>query len=179
MADLSGFDATQVEPAASFEPVPAGKYLATIVESEMKSTKSGTGNYLQLTFEIREGPHQGRVLWSRLNLQNPNPTTVQIAQAELSSICRATGVLTPSDSVELHNLTKRPVTVGEVTCTVAGVEVSMPAGRHIAPGGSIRIDMRTPESGLPSGPIRGEVRVETNVPEHAVIAIPVDGTALR
>ena len=103
MADLSGFDATQVEPAASFEPVPAGKYLATIVESEMKPTKSGTGNYLQLTFEILEGPHQGRVLWSRLNLQNPNPTTVQIAQAELSSICRATGVMRPKDSSELHN----------------------------------------------------------------------------
>jgi len=104
MADLSGFDANQVEPAASFEPVPAGKYLAMITESEMKPTKSGTGKYLQLTFEIIDGPHQGRILWARLNLQNPNPTTVQIAQAELSAICRATGVLTPSDSVDLHNL---------------------------------------------------------------------------
>ncbi len=27
-----------------------------------------------------------------------------IAQAELSAICRAVGVLTPGDSVELHNL---------------------------------------------------------------------------
>ena len=59
MANLSGFDANQVEPSADFEPIPAGKYLATIVESEMKPTKSGTGNYLQLTFEILEGPTRG------------------------------------------------------------------------------------------------------------------------
>jgi len=83
-----------------------------------------------------------------------------------------------SASVEIHNLTKRPVTVGEVTRTIAGVEVSMPDGKRIAPGGSVRIAVTTPESGLPRGAIRGEVRVETNLPEHAVLAIPVDGTAL-
>jgi hypothetical protein len=30
--------------------------------------------------------------------------TVQIAKSELSAICRAVGVMTPNDSVELHNL---------------------------------------------------------------------------
>jgi hypothetical protein len=50
MADLRGFDANQVEPSSDFEPVPAGKYLAVITESEMKPTKAGTGHYLQLTF---------------------------------------------------------------------------------------------------------------------------------
>ena len=33
MADLSGFDANQVEPNGDFEPIPAGKYLAVITES--------------------------------------------------------------------------------------------------------------------------------------------------
>jgi hypothetical protein len=104
MANLTGFDANQVEPSADFEAIPAGKYLAMITESEIKPTKSGAGSYLQLTFEILEGPYKGRFLWSRLNLDNQNATTVQIARAELSSICRAVGVMTPSDSVELHNL---------------------------------------------------------------------------
>lgn len=104
MANLTGFDANQVEPSADFEAIPAGKYLAMITESEIKPTKSGAGSYLQLTFEILEGPYKGRFLWSRLNLDNQNSTTVQIARAELSSICRAVGVMTPSDSVELHNL---------------------------------------------------------------------------
>jgi hypothetical protein len=104
MANLSGFDANQIEPTSDFEAIPAGKYTAMITESELKPTKSGAGNYLQLTFEILEGPYKGRIIWSRLNLNNPNATTVQIAQRELSSICRAVGVMTPGDSVELHNL---------------------------------------------------------------------------
>jgi len=104
MATLSGFDANQVEPTTPFDPVPAGKYLAVIVGSEMKPTKAQTGEYLELTFEIFEGEYKGRKLWARLNLKNPNETAVKIARAELSAICRAVGVLQPKDSVELHNL---------------------------------------------------------------------------
>ena len=104
MADLRGFDANQVEPTTDFEPVPAGKYPAVITQSEMKANKAGTGQYLQLTFEILEGPCKGRRLWSRLNLDNPNAMAVQIARAELSAVCRAVGVLAPNDSADLHNL---------------------------------------------------------------------------
>lgn len=104
MADLQGFDANNVPPATGFEPVPAGKYLAVITESEMKPTKAGNGQYLEFIFEIIEGPHKGRRLWARLNLENPNAQAVQIAKAELSAICRAVGVMAPRDSTELHNL---------------------------------------------------------------------------
>jgi hypothetical protein len=104
MASLNGFDASQVEPSTDFDAIPAGKYSAIIAESEMKANKAGTGHYLQLTFQILEGPSKNRLLWARLNLDNPNATAVQIARAELSAICRAVGVLAPNDSVELHNL---------------------------------------------------------------------------
>jgi hypothetical protein len=104
MANLNNFNANQVEPSSNLEAIPAGKYLAVITESELKPTKSGSGSYLQLTFQVLEGEYKGRFLWSRLNLHNANPTAVKIAQAELSAICRAVGVLTPGDSVELHNL---------------------------------------------------------------------------
>ena len=87
MADLHGFDANQVKPTTDFVPLPAGKYLAVIVESEFKPTKSGNGSYLELTFEVIDGEHKGRKLWARLNLDNPNPTAVEIARAELSAIC--------------------------------------------------------------------------------------------
>jgi hypothetical protein len=127
MANLNGFDANQVEPTGDFDPVPAGKYLAVVTDSEMKPTKSGTGSYLQLTFEIIDGPHKGRLLWARLNLDNPNATAVAIARAELSAICRAVGVLAPKDSVELHNLPlvihvkcKKRDDTGEVTNEVKG-----------------------------------------------------------
>jgi len=104
MANLNGFNANNVDPATDFEPLPVGKYLAVISESEMKPTKSGTGSYLELVFQVIEGEFKGRNLWARLNLDNPNELTVQIARAELSTICRAVGVMQPKDSCELHNL---------------------------------------------------------------------------
>ncbi|MDP1560091.1 MAG: DUF669 domain-containing protein [Pirellulaceae bacterium] len=104
MANLSGFDANQIEPTGDFEPIPAGKYLAVITDSEMKPNKAGTGSLLQLTFQVIEGDYENRLLWTRLNLDHPNATAVQIARADLSAICRAVGVLAPKDSVELHNL---------------------------------------------------------------------------
>ncbi|HOQ88261.1 MAG TPA: DUF669 domain-containing protein [Phycisphaerae bacterium] len=104
MVHLGNFDASQVEPTPSFDPIPAGKYLAMITASEMKPNKAGTGSYLELVVTILEGEYKDRQLWVRLNLDNPNELAVKIARAELSAICRAVGVLTPRDSVELHNL---------------------------------------------------------------------------
>lgn len=104
MASLSGFNAAEVEPSKGFEPLPAGKYLAMIVNSELKPTQAGTGEYLKLEFEIIDGEFKGRKLFANLNLDNPNAQAVQIARAELSAICRAVNVLQPKDSVELHNL---------------------------------------------------------------------------
>jgi len=127
MSNLNGFNANDVEPAVGFDPIPAGKYLAIITESEMKPTKSGTGQYLQLTFQIIEGAFKGRLLWARLNLVNHSDMAVKIARSELSAICRAVGVMAPKDSVELHNLPlvvsvacKKRDDTGEITNEIKG-----------------------------------------------------------
>ncbi len=127
MADLNGFDANQVEPTGDFEPIPVGKYLAVITESEMKANKAGTGSLLQMTFQVIEGEHQNRLLWARLNLDHPNAVAVQIARADLSAICRAVGVLAPKDSAELHNLPlvihvrcKKRTDTGEIVNEIKG-----------------------------------------------------------
>jgi hypothetical protein len=112
MATIGNFNANEVDPNFAFEAIPAGKYLAVITESEEKPTKSGGGQYIQFTFQIIEGEYKGRLIWSRLNLDNPNATTVKIARAELSAICRAVGVPAPKDSVELHNV-PLVITVGQ------------------------------------------------------------------
>ena len=104
MANLDGFNASEVEPIRSFDPLPAGKYLAAITSSEIKPTKRGDGNYLQLAFTILDGEFVGRLVWTRLTLEHENATAVKIARANLAAICKAVGVLTPKDSVELHNL---------------------------------------------------------------------------
>ncbi len=128
-ANLQGFDARNVEPMDSLEPVPAGKYLCAIVASEMKPTKSGNGSYLELQFQVLEGKHKGRSLWDRLNLENPSDLAVKIARSQLASICKAVGVLDPNDSTELHDLPlqvkvklKRREDTGELTNEISGYE---------------------------------------------------------
>jgi hypothetical protein len=96
------FDATGVAPAAPLELLPPGRYAAQIVNSEMRVTRAGTGQYLWLEMDVIEGPHQGRKIWDQLNLVNPSPQTVEIAQRTLSAICHAVGQLQVSDSEQLH-----------------------------------------------------------------------------
>lgn len=157
MADLHGFDASRIDPAFGFEPIPAGKYVAVITDSEMKLNRSGTGRYLQLTFQIIEGPYRNRLLWARLNLDNPNATAVQIARAELSAICRAVGVMTPNDSVELHNLPlvihvqcRKRQDTGEIVNVVKGYS------RRETPGPAKSTTINTSPPWKRPGPVQDE-----------------------
>lgn len=105
MAKLT-FDAANVEPAGDYEAIPPGRYNLMIIDSDMVPTKKGDGHYLKLTFKILEGNHAGRLLWSNLNLDNPNTKAVEIAQRELSAICRAIDLKggVEEDTEELHNI---------------------------------------------------------------------------
>ena len=127
MANLNNFDASQVDPSVALDPLPAGKYVAVISESEFKPTKTGVGKYLQLTFQIIDGEYKGRLIWARLNLENKSETTVKIARGELSAICRALGIMQPKDSAELHHLPleinvglKRREDTGDFTNVIKG-----------------------------------------------------------
>ena len=103
MAQLNDtFDATGVAPAAPMELLPPGRYAAQIVNSEMRPTRAGTGQFLWLEMDVIEGPHQGRKIWDQLNLVNQSQQTVEIAQRTLSAICHAVGQLQVSDSEALH-----------------------------------------------------------------------------
>lgn len=104
MANLNGFDASTVEPSSTFDPLPAGKYMAAITGTEMKPTKDGAGSYLNVELTILDGPYKDRKVWDRLCLNHPNVQTVKIARGNLSALCRAVGVMQPRDSVELHNI---------------------------------------------------------------------------
>jgi len=127
MASLTNCYAPDDDPNLSFEPLPAGKYLCIITNSEMKPTKNGAGEYLQLELEVIDGPHKGRKVWDRLTLKHPNELTVRIARGTLAQIRQATGVTNPRDSCELHNLPlvasvglKKRNDTGEMTNVVKG-----------------------------------------------------------
>ncbi len=100
---LLNMDVSHIDPAPRFDPIPAGDYPVIITASEMKFTKDGTGQYLELALEIQSGEFHGRKLFDRLNLHNSNKQAVEIAQRQLSQICHAVGVLQVADSEQLHH----------------------------------------------------------------------------
>ena len=109
MAQLpTSIDCTREAEPVSREPLPEGPYLAQVIEDEMKPTKKGDGSYLQLKMEVLDGPHKGRWIFDRLNLQNPNKTAVEISERQLLAVGKACGVAKLDDSSQLRGI---PITV--------------------------------------------------------------------
>jgi hypothetical protein len=98
------FNASNVEPSTPMDVLPKGKYLCMAIASELKPTKNGTGEYLQITFEVLDGSAKGRKIFERLNIRNSNKTAEDIAQRALSALCHAVGVIELEDSDQLHNI---------------------------------------------------------------------------
>jgi len=96
------FDASQIAPQASTGPLPAGVYLAHIVESDVQPLKSGNGEGLKLTFEIIDGQLKGRKVWENLNIRHSSEDTQRIAQSQLSALCHAVNVIKLMDTAALH-----------------------------------------------------------------------------
>lgn len=126
------FNSEEHEPRSGFDPLPAGKYKVVVTDSEEKPTKKGDGSYIQFTLEVIEGEYKGRKLWDRLNLNNPNPTAVEIAKSTLSALCRAAGVKHLKDTQQLHDLpvlakvaAKMDQTAGEIRNEIKGYEAAL------------------------------------------------------
>ena len=103
MAEL-GYTVDQNDLQQTFDPVPAGEYVAVIEDSDYIENKAGTGRMLKLTIQIIDGPMAGRKIFENLNLENVNKQAEQIARQTLNSIGVATGVLQIKDSAQLHNI---------------------------------------------------------------------------
>jgi len=98
------FDANAVAPDSGLSPVPKGRYKVMMIESELKPTKNGAGEIIAIKNQIIDGPFKGKTILSNLNYKNQNATAQNIGHAQLSAICHATGVLTPQDTQQLHNI---------------------------------------------------------------------------
>lgn len=102
------FDATSYTPAAAGAsatraPLPKGDYPAIIIESEIKTTKAGDGQYIELAMQVIDGEYSGRRIWDRLNVSNPNKQAEEIAKAALQSLCVALSIKVLNDTSELHD----------------------------------------------------------------------------
>jgi hypothetical protein len=136
------FDASQVAPQASTGPLPAGVYLAHIVESDVQPLKSGNGEGLKLTFEIIDGQLKGRKVWENLNIRHTSEDTQRIAQSQLSALCHAVNVIKLMDTAALHF---KPVRINVTVREAVGqYKASNNIKGYEAAGGSISAPATAP-----------------------------------
>jgi len=117
--DASGIDTSD---ARNFDPIPKGKYNAMVVESTIKPTKAGTGQYIELVCQIIDGEYTNRKVWWRLNIVNPNKVAEDIGRKELAKLMANLG-LGPNiqDTQELHG---KPFIIGLKVTESHGYEPS-------------------------------------------------------
>lgn len=118
MAKLpGGFSTKNVENRMGvFTPIPMGDYSAKFTKAERKPTNETKEKFTAaqiareetgccflhtLTAEIIEGQYKGRVLFANLNLEHHKENVVEMAEAELATICDAVGKISVDDTNEL------------------------------------------------------------------------------
>lgn len=97
------FNATTVDPTTGGTDIfETGDYGFIITGSSTKPTKKNDGTILQFDCKCTDEGQAGKMTAIRLNIQNPNAQTVEIAFRDLSAICHVVGVLHMTDTMQLH-----------------------------------------------------------------------------
>lgn len=103
MAQFS-FDTGSVEKRENnYELLPMGWYTAQITNSEIRALNSGNGQGLKLTFDIIDGQHRGRKVWTTLNVRHSKAETEHWALQSLRELMESIGLARLENTIELHN----------------------------------------------------------------------------
>lgn len=84
-----------------FAPLPDGWYAVTISAAEVKATKMQDGQYIKLRCDVTGPTHQGRVVFTNLNIRNKNPKAEEIGNQQLGELMRAVGLPRLEDTDQL------------------------------------------------------------------------------
>ena len=97
------FDLTQVKEN-SFGVIPEGLYSVVSEEAKVKSTKSGTGEYINVKFRVAEGEHEGKFLYTMFNTKNDNPKAVEIGLGQLKTFLKVANAKDPNQLKDVADL---------------------------------------------------------------------------
>jgi hypothetical protein len=108
MSNLGNFNSNE-HKVEKFTPIPKGDYPMVAIGSEKLKSDGGVFTYIKMQFQIVSGQFQNRRIFANFNLETTRTddkaaTALKIGKGQLSELCRAVGVLTPSDSSQLHNI---------------------------------------------------------------------------
>lgn len=97
------FNSSNLPESTGFDPIPAGWYQAKIKAAELKSTNTGSGEYIAVQYEILGPSHQGRVVFGNLNIRNQSAKAEEIGLQMLNALISSIGLSSISDTDELLN----------------------------------------------------------------------------
>lgn len=94
------------EKSGDFEVIPAGDQPMRAIDAQVKPTSKG-GMMVAWTFEITDGKHAGRRIWSNVNIQNPpgyvptgNGDPARIGQQQNNQFAAAIGLINGADDTD-------------------------------------------------------------------------------
>jgi len=181
-------------------PLPKADYYAQVIATDIEANSKQTGTFIKCDWFILAGEHAGKTLITRLNIQNPNPQAVEIAQKHMKSMCDAMGIVGPvMDTVEYHNkpciisvkvtpgdaqygpgndITKYAPTGEQPVVAAVATPGVVPAAVPIATPGVVVPDWGAaagipPVAAPPVAPAAAPVAVPAVVPAVAPVAVPV------
>ena len=82
----------------SFEPIPDGWYTAIIKECIVKPTADGTGQRMNVRFDITGPTRAGAVVYEGFNIRNKNPKAEEIALQQMKAMRDACGIINLQDT---------------------------------------------------------------------------------
>lgn len=89
---VAAFDPMMYDPTQGAGSLPVGRHPVHIEKAEVKANKANDGGYLEFLLRVIDGPAAGTTGAYRLNLYHSNPSTVEIANRQLSAICHVVNV---------------------------------------------------------------------------------------
>jgi Protein of unknown function (DUF669) len=114
MSELSttldeAFNTQTEEGTPDLQPLPAGNYLATIVDAKVGPLKSGKGQAVLLQWEVQGGANQGRLIFDRVIVAHESAEAMKFGRRKLKDIADACGV---KDSItDLTVLLNKPCSI--------------------------------------------------------------------
>src|SRR5215472_19254380 len=97
MSELSttldeAFNTQTEEGTPNFQPLPAGNYVATIVDAKVGPLKSGKGQAVLLKWEVQGGANQGRLIFDRVIVAHESAEAMKFGRRKLKDVADACGV---------------------------------------------------------------------------------------
>ncbi len=85
----------------SYDLIPEGWYSAAITKADLGQTKSGTGQKIDMRYDITGPTQQGRVVFASVNIRNQSQKAEEIGRQQLGEIMRAIGLAKVEDTDQL------------------------------------------------------------------------------